>query len=455
MTETVQSGALGKREKNATLDERFSLPSPLALPLLVVQKYGGSSVATPAKIKNVALRIKNRIQAPGPGQSGFKMAVVVSAMGKTTNDLIALAKEVSPTPPPREMDMLLATGEQVSAALLAMALQSLGVAAVSRNAFQLGIETTGHHSNARIRDIDLSLLLRSFEENSVVVITGFQGVTPEGDLTTLGRGGSDTSAVAIAAKAVSSGLEAVCEIYSDVPGIFTCDPNKVSGARKLDYITYPEMLELASLGAKVLHMRSVELARKYGVTLYCASTFSEERGTYVVKELPEWLESPVVTGVTVARGQMRFVVKRILGSGDMLSGIFHALASAEVNLDMISAAGDDAFSFLTFSVTGGDADTVTQAVSGYMERNGAEGWAIEPGAPVAKVSAVGDGMSAATGVAGRVLSALRAKDVAILGISTSDINISVLVEESRADEAVALLAEEFDLCGKNRKTPEG
>jgi aspartate kinase len=326
-----------------------------------------------------------------------------------------------------------------------MALHNLGVAAVSRNAFQLGIETSGHHSNARIRDIDLSLLQRSFEENGVVVITGFQGVTPEGELTTLGRGGSDTSAVAVAAKAVSSGLEAVCEIYSDVPGIFTCDPNKVPGARKLDYITYPEMLELASLGAKVLHMRSVELARKYGVTLYCASTFSEERGTYVVKELPEWLEHPVVTGATVARGQMKFVVKRILGSGDMLSGIFQALASAGVNLDMISTAGDDKLSFLTFSVTEGDADAVVRAVRGYMEKNGTEDWGLEPGVAVAKVSAVGDGMNAATGVAGRVLSALRAQDVAILGVSTSDINISVLVEEARADDAVALLAAEFSL----------
>jgi aspartate kinase len=445
---------LGKLEKNENTVE-----SPVNAnltdwggSLLVVQKYGGSSVATPEKIKNVALRIKNRIQTSGhaSGQAGFKMAVVVSAMGKTTDGLIALAKEISPAPSPREMDMLLATGEQVSAALLAMALQSAGVAAVSRNAFQLGIETTEHHSNARIRDIDLSLLRRSLEENSVVVITGFQGVTSEGDLTTLGRGGSDTSAVAIAAKAVSSGLKAVCEIYSDVPGIFTCDPNKTPGARKLDYITYSEMLELASLGAKVLHMRSVELARKYGVTLYCASTFSEERGTYVVKELPEWMEHPVVTGVTVARGQMKFVVKRILGSGDVLSGIFQALASAGVNLDMISTAGDDESSFLTLSVTEGDVDTVIRAVSDYMEEHGMEkhgtdGWSFGPGVPVAKASVVGDGMNAATGVAGRVLSALRAKGIAILGVSTSDINISVLVEEARADEAVALLAEAFAL----------
>ena len=204
-------------------------------PALVVQKYGGSSVATPDKIKNVAVRIKRKLES-NAGDS--KMAVVVSAMGKTTDGLIALAKEVSPSPFPREMDMLLATGEQVSAALLAMALRSLGVTAVSRNAFQLGIETSDDHTNARIQDIDLSLLQRNFQENDVVVITGFQGVTPEGDLTTLGRGGSDTSAVAVAAKAVLAGMSAVCEIYSDVPGIFTCDPNKVPGARKLSAVTY-------------------------------------------------------------------------------------------------------------------------------------------------------------------------------------------------------------------------
>ncbi|MDR2180124.1 MAG: aspartate kinase [Synergistaceae bacterium] len=410
------------------------------LSLLVVQKYGGSSVAAPEKIKNVASRIKRRLEA-----ENSKMAVVVSAMGKTTDGLIALAKEVSPAPPAREMDMLLATGEQVSAALLAMALRDLGVSAISRNAFQLGIETSETHSDARIQDIDLSLLRRSFRDNNVVVITGFQGVTPEGDLTTLGRGGSDTSAVAVAAKAVSTGIDAVCEIYSDVPGIFTCDPNKVPGARKLDYITYEEMLELASLGAKVLHMRSVELARKYGVTLYCASTFSEERGTYVVKKLPEWLESPVVTGVTAARNQMKFVVKRLPEDGDVLPGIFHALALAGVNLDMISTANDGGMSFLTFTALDGDAQTVTRAVSDYMNDNGLTGWALETGGPVTKVSAVGDGMNAATGVAGRVFSALRSRRISVMGISTSDINISILVENERADEAVAALAEEFEL----------
>ncbi|MDR2523323.1 MAG: aspartate kinase [Synergistaceae bacterium] len=410
---------------------------------LIVQKYGGSSVATPEKIKHVAARVKKRLDTGAPGFN--KMVVVVSAMGKTTDGLIALAKEVSPEPPARELDMLLATGEQVSAALLAMALRDLGVTAVSRNAFQMGIETTREHGNARIQDIDLSLLQRDFQSSSVVVITGFQGVTPDGDLTTLGRGGSDTSAVAIAAKAVSAGAETLCEIYSDVPGVFTCDPNKVPGARKLDHITYEEMLELASLGAKVLHMRSVELARKYGVILYCASTFSEERGTYVVKELPEWLEGSVVTGVTVARGQMKFVVKRIPGDGDVLTAIFQALALAGVNIDMIATTSDDDLSFLTFTVLDGDAETVLETIRACMEENGVKNWAVEPGVPVAKVSAVGDGMNAATGVAGRVFSALRRHSIEIRGISTSDINISVLVDGAKADEAVSLLAEEFEL----------
>ncbi|MDR2174898.1 MAG: aspartate kinase [Synergistaceae bacterium] len=426
------------QETNRTAERKNAVP--MSGGGLVIQKYGGSSVATPEKIRNVALRVKARADA------GSRLIVVVSAMGKTTDGLIALAKEVSASPPPREMDMLLATGEQVSAALLAMALNGLGVPAVSRNAFQLGIVTSENYSNARIRDIGLSLLREDFEKYKAVVVTGFQGITPEGDLTTLGRGGSDTSAVAMAAKALAMGeTDVVCEIYSDVPGIFACDPNKVKGARKLDCITYEEMLELAALGAKVLHMRSVALARKYGVVLYCASTFSEERGTYVVKELPEWLENPVVTGVTVARNQMKFVVRRIPGSGDALSGIFRVLALAGANIDMISAASDNGLTFLAFTLQDGDAASAVEAVAGYMKEKGLEGWEIEPGVPVAKVSAVGDGMNAATGVAERVFSALQSRGIEILGISTSEINISILVEGSRADDAVNALAQEFGL----------
>ncbi|MDR1740358.1 MAG: aspartate kinase [Synergistaceae bacterium] len=399
---------------------------------IVVQKYGGSSMAGPERVRGVAARVAARLAS----EQGAKLVVVVSAMGKTTDGLLALASEVSPTPAPRETDMLLATGEQVSAALLTMALLDLGIPAVSRNAFQLGVVTSANYSNARIMDIDVSRLLGDLEDYDVVVVTGFQGVTERGDLTTLGRGGSDTSAVAIAAK-LSRVSGVLCEIYSDVPGIFACDPNKVRGARKLDYIRYDEMLELASLGAKVLHMRAVELARKYGVVLYCASTFSNERGTYVVRELPEWLESPVVTGVTVARSQTRFVVRRISGS-DALTGIFDALADAGANVDMIStvSAGDE--TFMAFTIASSEAVRAKRALA-------ALDCEAEAGTPVAKVSVVGDGMNAATGVAGRVFGTLRHMGADIMGISTSDINISVLVAEDEADEAVEALANEFGL----------
>jgi aspartate kinase len=238
--------------------------------MMVVQKYGGSSVADIERIKNVAARIEKRVK------NGDKLIVVVSAMGKTTNELIALAGKISSQPSPRELDMLLATGEQVSAALLSIALMELGVRSISYNAFQLNINTFGEFSNARIADINLNKIYSELEARDVLVVTGFQGINPEGDLTTLGRGGSDTSAVAIAAKACVP-----CEIYSDVAGIYTCDPKVHEKARKLEYITYDEMLELAALGAKVLHSRSVEIAKKYNVELIF-SLFS------VKKEVPEW-----------------------------------------------------------------------------------------------------------------------------------------------------------------------
>lgn len=409
------------------------------IPGLVVQKYGGSSVATSEKIKNVATLIKKRLCGE-KSDAPQKLAVVVSAMGKTTDGLLALSREVSANPDAREMDMLLATGEQVSAALLAMALQDIGVTAISHNAFQLGIVTSSSYSNARIQEIDLSRLQRDFETHQVVVITGFQGITEKGDITTLGRGGSDTSAVAIAAKA-----GATCEIYSDVPGIFTCDPNKVPGARKLDYITYDEMMELASLGAKVLHARAVELARKYEVVLYCGSTFSEERGTNVVKNLPEWLECPVVTGVTAALNQEKFVVKRIPGKGDVLAGIFHVLTQERVNVDMISTATDGDRTFLTFTALDADVKKIETCLRDFMESLNQSGWEIEPPVPVAKISAVGDGMNAATGVAERFFAAIRKRKIAIMGITTSEINISALVDVARADDAVRALAEEFHL----------
>lgn len=399
---------------------------------MIVQKYGGSSVATAEKIRGVAERIKQRVDR------GEKLVVVVSAMGKTTNSLIALAEQVSPEPSPRELDMLLATGEQVTSALLAMALCDMGIPALSYNAFQLGLTTTGSFNNARIMDLNLSRLRMQLERRSVLVVTGFQGITPEGDVTTLGRGGSDTSAVAIAAK-----CGCPCEIYSDVPGVFTCDPNRVPGARKLDYITYDEMLELSSLGAKVLHSRAVEIAKKYSVDLYCGSTFSDERGTCVVNSLPEWLEQPVVSGVTTDSNQTRLTISRLPRSMEALSALFTGLAEQGVNVDMISTVNENGHSHLTFTVVDATEKAVLRTVRDVLAPW--EGWSVSEDRNVVKVSAVGVGMKSAPGVAARFISALSRKGIAMLGTTTSEIKISALVATEDGNAALRALVEEFGL----------
>lgn len=399
---------------------------------MIVQKYGGSSVATTEKIRGVAEKIRQRVDR------GEKLVVVVSAMGKTTNSLIALAEQISPEPSPRELDMLLATGEQVTSALLAMALCDMGIPALSYNAFQLGLTTTGSFNNARITDLNLSRLRMQLERRSVLVVTGFQGITPEGDVTTLGRGGSDTSAVAIAAK-----CGCPCEIYSDVPGVFTCDPNRVPGARKLDYITYDEMLELSSLGARVLHSRAVEIAKKYSVDLYCGSTFSDERGTCVVNSLPEWLEQPVVSGVTADSNQIRVNISRLPRSMEALSALFTGLAEQGVNVDMISTVNENGYSHLTFTVVDATEKAVLRTVRDVLSPW--EGWTVSEDRNVVKVSAVGVGMKSAPGVAARFISALSRKGIAMLGTTTSEIKISALVATEDGNEALRALVEEFGL----------
>jgi aspartate kinase len=396
---------------------------------LIVQKYGGSSVATPEKIKQVAAGIKRRVD------EGESLVVVVSAMGKTTNMLISLAREVSVDPSPRELDMLLATGEQTSSALLAMALGDLGVPAMSCNAFQLEMTTTGDFSNARIMDLNLDRLKRRLEAHRVLVVTGFQGVTPDGDVTTLGRGGSDTSAVAIAAK-----CGCPCEILSDVPGVYTCDPNRFP-ARKLDYITYDEMLELSSLGAKVLHSRAVEIAKKYSVDLYCASTFSDERGTRVVNSLPEWLEQPVVTGITGDENQARVSIARMPASMEAMSALFGALAERGVNVDMISTVNENGYTHLTFTVVDAKGRAVMEAVR--VSLAPWEGWSVTEDRDVVKVSAVGVGMKSAPGVAARFFRALAGRGIEMLGTTTSEIKISALVSRANGDEALRALVDEF------------
>ncbi|MFN6991466.1 MAG: aspartate kinase, partial [Fervidobacterium sp.] len=306
---------------------------------IVVQKYGGSSVATPDRIKNVANRIAEKVR------EGYKVVSVISAMGKTTDQLIELAKSVSQQPDERELDMLLVTGEQISCALIAMALKDLGINAISLNAFQARILTTSHHTNAKIIDISSTHLKTQLQKHDVVVITGFQGITEEGHFTTLGRGGSDTSAVALAAK-----LKCDCEIYSDVDGVYSCDPRLYPKAKKWTYVTYDDMLELAATGAKVLHSRSVEIAKKYNVKIYCASSFTKEEGTWVVEKLPEWLEEPVVTGVSLDRNQIKVSIMNLYNDTNIVTDIFKRVAERGINVDMISLVKNGELTHVAFTV---------------------------------------------------------------------------------------------------------
>jgi aspartate kinase len=400
---------------------------------LIVQKYGGSSVATPEKIKKIAEKIKKTVE------SGEKVCVVVSAMGKTTDELIALAKKVSDSPKPRELDMLLSTGEQVTAALLSIALNDIGVPSVSFNAFQLEMTTTSDFNNARIIDINAERLLDEFQTNDVIVVTGFQGITNLKDITTLGRGGSDTSAVAIAAK-----LNTKCEIYSDVAGVFACDPKIIPSAKKQEYITYEELMELASMGAKVVHSRAVEIAKKFKVELYCASTFSDEGGTFVVDCLPEWLEQPVVMGVTMDKNQRKFTISPMSGGQRAQVHLFEMLASNNINLDMISIVKDNGDTYLTFTVVEGASERVREVVEEVLSQYG-EHRLIEDD-EVAKVTAVGVGMESSPGVAARFFAALDKEDISLLGTSTSEIKISTLVPKYDAEKAVRVVAREFSLA---------
>ena len=401
-------------------------------PGTVVLKYGGSSVADADKVRGVASIVARRCKA------GEKLVVVVSAMGKTTNHLIELAGSISPQSGhyKREMDMLLATGEQVSASLLAMALKDLGVDALSMNAFQIGMLTTAAHSSARIRDIQSDRLRTELDARGVVVVTGFQGVTDEGDLTTLGRDGSDTSAIALAAA-----LGCPCEIYSDVAGVYACDPRIVPSAKKLEYITYEEMLELASSGAKVLHSRGVEIADKQEVELYCGSTFSDERGTKIVKKLPEWLEQPVVTGVALAE-QIKVNLRGLPEDVTLYTRVFNELAGRGINLDMISIVSENGKAAITFSVVSGDMENLRPALSAAL--SGVD-WTVSVDDSVSKVSAIGVGMQSASGVAGRFFGALAARNIAVLGTTTSEIKIAVLVPRDQGHAAVDALMTEFGL----------
>lgn len=400
---------------------------------IVVQKFGGTSVATAEKILRAARRA---IQAK---QDGHDVAVVVSARGHTTDELIALAEEIHARPPARELDMLVATGEQVSIALLAIAIHSLGYEAVSLTGGQMGIVTDSIHGKARIRAIATDRIRSLFKEGKIAIIAGFQGVDQDQNITTLGRGGSDTTAVAIAAALQAD----VCEIYTDVDGVYTTDPRQVPSARKMTQISYDEMLELASMGAGVMHSRSIEFAKKYGVVIHVRNSGSDEPGTLIRPEAPE-MEHVVVRGAALARDEVRVTIKGVPDVPGVVYRIFSSLSAAHVVVDMIvQNAPRNGRTEVSFTVGTGDLSKALELMRGVSADLRAEG--VDHSTGVAKVSVVGLGMRTHSGVAERMFNALAAQKINIRMISTSEIKISVLVDADRASDALRAVHAEFQL----------
>ncbi|MCD5413487.1 MAG: aspartate kinase [Clostridiales bacterium] len=401
---------------------------------LIVQKYGGTSVGNPDRIKNVAERIIKE------HKKGSQIVVTVSAMGDTTDQLIKLMKEITHKPDPREIDMLLTTGEQISIALLCMAIQSEGFPAISLTGSQVGIKTNNRHNHAVITGINNDRIISELNHSKIVVVAGFQGVNSNDDFTTLGRGGSDTTAVALA---ISLGAKR-CEIYSDVDGIYTADPRIVHEAKKLDCISCDEMLELANLGAKVLHPRSVELAKIYGLELYAASSFNHNTGT-IVKEVRQMEKRRSVTGVTSDRREVKVAIKGIADRPGMAAELFSKLAKDEINVDMIIqnlAYGN--LNDITFTINEEQLVQGRQTIYRVAEELGAKD--VEIDSTVAKVSIVGAGMITTSGVAAKMFEALGNENINIQQITTSDIKVSCLIAEAEAENAVRAIHKIFNLA---------
>ena len=401
--------------------------------MLVVKKFGGTSVGNKDRIMNVAKRCIEDYK------KGNDVVVVLSAMGKMTDELIAKAKEINPNPSRREMDMLLTTGEQTSVSLMAMAMDSLGVPAVSLNAFQVAMHTTSVYSNARIKRIDTDRIMNELEQRKIVIVTGFQGVDQFDNYTTLGRGGSDTTAVALAAALHAD----ACEIYTDVDGVYTADPRKVSEAKKLNEITYDEMLELATAGAKVLHNRSVEMAKKYSVPMVVRSSLNESEGT-IVKEVVK-MEKMLITGVAADKNTARISVIGVEDRPGIAFKIFNKLAKNNINVDIIlQSVGRDGTKDISFTVSQDDLKDALTILEENKEPLTIKNITHNEG--VAKVSIVGAGMMTNPGVASKLFEALFNYGININMISTSEIRITVLVEESEIDKAVRAIHEKFDLA---------
>ncbi|NLK73975.1 MAG: aspartate kinase [Clostridiales bacterium] len=399
--------------------------------MLIVKKFGGSSVADKEKIFNVAKRCIEDYQ------KGNDIVIVLSAMGKTTDHLLEQARDINPKASKREVDMLLTTGEQISVALMAMAINALGVPAVSLNAFQVAMHTTSAYGNARLKRIDTDRIKNELENKRIVIVTGFQGINKYDDYTTLGRGGSDTTAVALAAALHAD----KCEIYTDVDGVYTADPRIVKNAKKLNEITYGEMLELASLGAGVLHNRSVEMAKKYGVQLVVRSSLNNSEGTVVKEEIN--MEKMLVSGVASDKNTARIAVIGLEDQPGVAFKLFNHLARHNVNVDIIlQSVGRDGTKDISFTVKEDDLD---EAVA-ILERHRATSLKcqkIDVERDVAKVSIVGAGMMTNAGVAAKMFEALYDVGVNIKMISTSEIRVTVLIDEVHVEKAMNAVHDKF------------
>ncbi len=398
----------------------------------IVQKYGGTSVEGAERIKNVARRIVAAHDA------GNKVVVVVSAMGDSTDELLKMAHQISAAPPERELDMLLSTGERVSVALLAMAIHELGRTAISLSGNQAGIQTNTVHTRARITGVETGRLIEELESGKIVLVAGFQGVSPDEDVTTLGRGGSDTTAVALAA-ALGAGQ---CEIYTDVEGVYTADPGIVPDARRLASVSYGEMLEMAATGAEVLMLRSVEYAQKYGVPLHVRSSFSGDPGT-CIREEDEEMEKAVVSAVTYTSDESKLTLLRVPDRPGVAATVFGALAEADVNVDtIIQNVSEQGTTDISFTVNQTDlpgAQKALQAIAGDL------GVAFLIDNDMGKVSIVGAGMKSYPGVAAKMFGTLAAAGVNIEMISTSSIKISCVIKRGQVKKAVQALHEAFGL----------
>ena len=398
--------------------------------MLIVKKFGGSSVANKERIFNVARRCVEEYQ------KGNQVVVVLSAMGDTTDDLLDLAATISDKPSKRELDMLMSTGEQVSVSLCAMAIQELGVPAVSLNAFQVRMRTSRVYGNARLKKIDTNRIRSELENNKIVLVTGFQGVNRYDDVTTLGRGGSDTTAVALAAALHAD----ACEIYTDVDGVYTCDPRIVQEARKLDEITYDDMLDLATLGAQVLHNRSVGMAKKYGVELVVRSSLSDAPGTIVREELK--VERKLISGVAVDKSPARISLIGLHDIPGIAFKVFNLLGSQGISVDIIlQSVGRDGTKDISFTVDRKNLQDALKVLEANLSKLTAE--RIEHEENIAKVSVVGAGMMTDPGVAAKMFEALFNADINIKMIATSEIRITVIIDEINADAAARAVHNAF------------